>query len=814
MRFLWTIVTILFVEFTLFSQQKVSGTISDELGNPLPGVIVRVKGLSIETVSDKDGIYSIDVPSEQEILTFTKSGYEGQEIAFSEAVINIIIPKVELDLFNMSLDELMNVKVISVSATEEKMADAPATTIVLSAEDLKKRGYTDISEIFDDLPGMQIVRTYGDTYYKNYWRGYRNTIGSPFLIMVDGVILNTLYFGITTPMATLPVSNIDKIEIVYGPVSSVYGANAFMGVINIITINDKKKNGSFLTSKMSSSELEYNYLDINYFYKRNNLRISLTGHVENGDLRNRIDNNSFYWLKDEHYADELLWGNYVNNPMISEKQYSSYLQNHSLDLRIYAGNTEFAAQYSNLNTGYGTSYPADRIMPKSTWPRIMSNLYFRHKRELTEKLTSKTLVRYRSDGVDNSSYDLEGFNITNTNTDTLFLDDIEIAPGETKRILQHSTWYTKSWSASIFQDFEAVITKRLFVNAGLKYEYKDLQKAYNLNSVYTTPALADATKDYAPVTTKGYEYQNRIIWQDHGAYLQANYQLNDNNKVNLGVRVDKNSAYGTYTSLRANYITTINRFNLKLLYGEAFKEPSPRSLYGGWSGSGSDPDLKPENSKTYEASITYATKNFSSLVSTYYVNNTNTIITHAGGAENLGTRNVFGLDYHLQAVIPVNFIERIKFWAYYSGIFLAEEEEFDEMGTPTGKKIDIGDLSKHSIYFGFSSEIIKNLSLTVYGRSIGERKTISTNPVEIVDPYFTIDGNLSYSNFLVEGIGIGIRVTNILDAQYYHPGVREADAGIQPGYWENGIWNGSQGWFNSLLPQPRRFITFYLTLDI
>ena len=171
----------------------------------------------------------------------------------------------EVDVFDLSLEELSKVKIISVSNIVEELSDAPATVIVISMEEIEQRGYNDLSEIFDDLPGMEMVRPFGDTYFKNYWRGYRNDIGAPFLVMVDGVSLNTLYFGIITPMASLPLTVVERIEVVYGPASSVYGANAFMGVINIITVNDKKDDGVFINTRLTSSMDRYKIADGNLF---------------------------------------------------------------------------------------------------------------------------------------------------------------------------------------------------------------------------------------------------------------------------------------------------------------------------------------------------------------------------------------------------------------------------------------------------------------------------------------------------------------------------------------------------------------------
>ena len=125
------------------------------------------------------------------------------------------------DVFDLSLEQLLEVTITTASRSAERVGDAPATVIVLTRDDLQRRGYRELSEIFNDLPGMDLSRPYGDTYFRNQWRGLRGTIGTPWLLMVDGVIYNHLYFNQTEIIAALPMSNIAQVEVVYGPASAV-----------------------------------------------------------------------------------------------------------------------------------------------------------------------------------------------------------------------------------------------------------------------------------------------------------------------------------------------------------------------------------------------------------------------------------------------------------------------------------------------------------------------------------------------------------------------------------------------------------------
>src|SRR5581483_9357657 len=128
----------------------------------------------------------------------------------------------EEPLAGLSLEQLMVLPVVSVSRAAEPLGQAPATVIVLTRRDLEDRGYGDLSEMLDDLPGMDVVRPRGATLFKSYWRGFRNNVGSPYLLLLDGVVLNHLYFQTDDVMAALPISDIDRVEIVYGPASAVY----------------------------------------------------------------------------------------------------------------------------------------------------------------------------------------------------------------------------------------------------------------------------------------------------------------------------------------------------------------------------------------------------------------------------------------------------------------------------------------------------------------------------------------------------------------------------------------------------------------
>ncbi len=143
----------------------------------------------------------------------------------------------EVDVNTLTLEELLKVKVITASKREQSVDESPAFVEIITQSDLKRRGYKDLSYLLDDISGIQVIRAQSDNYVNTIWRGVRHTIGSSHLILVDGLKFNHLYTNEAEVLATIPLSNIKHVEIVYGPGSVAYGNDAVVGIINVITLS-------------------------------------------------------------------------------------------------------------------------------------------------------------------------------------------------------------------------------------------------------------------------------------------------------------------------------------------------------------------------------------------------------------------------------------------------------------------------------------------------------------------------------------------------------------------------------------------------
>lgn len=163
-------------------------------------------------------------------------------------------PKIDDPLrFKKALDDVrasMKTNTItSVSKKAEKQELAPATIVVLTSKDIAERGYLTVEEMLDDLPGMDVSRTNGLVNKSVFVRGYRSAnMSDRLLVVINGVEANEMWTQFAYLGKQLPVESIERVEMIYGPASSLYGANAFSGVLNIVT-----KGGSTLFKSNKTS---------------------------------------------------------------------------------------------------------------------------------------------------------------------------------------------------------------------------------------------------------------------------------------------------------------------------------------------------------------------------------------------------------------------------------------------------------------------------------------------------------------------------------------------------------------------------------
>jgi iron complex outermembrane receptor protein len=152
------------------------------------------------------------------------------------------------DLTSLSVDDLMNVEVTSVSRKGQKVADTAAAVFVITQDDIRRSGATSIPEILRIVPGLNVARLNG-----NVWaisaRGFNDQFADKLLVMIDGRSVYTpLFSGVFWDVQDTLLEDIDRIEVIRGPGGTLWGANAVNGIINIITKHAVDTQGTLLSA--------------------------------------------------------------------------------------------------------------------------------------------------------------------------------------------------------------------------------------------------------------------------------------------------------------------------------------------------------------------------------------------------------------------------------------------------------------------------------------------------------------------------------------------------------------------------------------
>lgn len=147
------------------------------------------------------------------------------------------------DIANLSLEELGNLRVTSVTLRPERYSDAPASVFVITAEDIRRSGATSLPEALRLAPNLEVARVSATTYAVSA-RGFQNVINNKMLVLIDGRTLYTsVLSGVLWDAQDVMLDDVERIEVISGPGAALFGADAFSGVINVITRSARDTQG-------------------------------------------------------------------------------------------------------------------------------------------------------------------------------------------------------------------------------------------------------------------------------------------------------------------------------------------------------------------------------------------------------------------------------------------------------------------------------------------------------------------------------------------------------------------------------------------
>ncbi len=543
------------------------------------------------------------------------------------------LPKKEIqnesDLDNLldgflDLQSVSNVDVSAASRTSSSSSkSAPATILTITSEEIEIRGYQSLIDVLMDLPDFQ-VQTNNDTesLHGIVTRGLKGQ--DKFVILLDGIRISSPTNEIMPILENYPVHIAKTIEVIYGPASALYGADAFAGIINITT-----KKGFDVQSKTHST-IQYgmfNKTNATFLFADNlGERINLT--VGGQYMYDQQPDLSTFFPVDFDGIGSLQSGSFRTangafgapdvKPLVPvSPKYKIPIIAYNAFATLQIEDFQFSFFHNYAQTPTATSYtPNNAVYNEDAFfgqsITTISGTYTKNF-EKAVSISALTLSRYDLD--------------PNSNYRNVF---VGLDPG-----------YKYAFGAMMKAEqlLGYTVNDALTLTSGITYEsFYSVPKGTDLEfPVNTKNAISGVIKgSVIPQIPSGYPAEFfQLAYSNLGGFLQAQFLPDPTLAFTVGTRVDQNSRFGTTINPRAGIVwRPSDRFTIKTLYGSAFLAPAPRYAFeyfgsvafdsasqkfrgGNWRLP--NPNLGPMKNHTFELGLsTYITPELSLSVTGFY----------------------------------------------------------------------------------------------------------------------------------------------------------------------------------------------------
>ncbi len=280
-KFTFILSVILSFALHTYAQKTITGQIIDLNGNPIIGVIINIKNYNLSASTNQDGLFEIILPTDTARPVFANTaGYKIKNIKTVSDTFFVITVETtpELDIFNLSALQLMNIKVYTTNKTRENIIESPGSINILTNRDIEILNFNSLYDIMEYAPGISAINGEGNIFTTLTIRGNTQVnYNTNTLLLYDGIPLYNPYHG-SFNLNDIPLSAIERIEIVNGSNSVLYGSNALNGVINIIP--KQLATNTFATSgKIRYGSFNTTYVNIAMMQRKTNYYMSFFNDV-------------------------------------------------------------------------------------------------------------------------------------------------------------------------------------------------------------------------------------------------------------------------------------------------------------------------------------------------------------------------------------------------------------------------------------------------------------------------------------------------------------------------------------------------------
>lgn len=628
------------------------------------------------------------------------------------------------------------------TGNSQPIARAPAVATVITATSIKKMGATDLDQVLETIPGLHVAYFY-QMYNPIYtMRGIYSDTNPQVLMLINGIPLTNLYQGNRSQIwGGMPVNNISRIEVIRGPGSALYGADAYAGVINIITKDASTVNGTEIGARLGSFNSKDVWLLHGGSYRGIDVAYTLEYGATDGQQR-IIDSDA------QTALDTIFTRQPFSAPAASLAPDKVNLGRKYLEGR-------FDAKHDNwqLRLGYQGRYDVETAAGVAQALDPVGE---------NESTRFNGDISYYLKGVENwdTTFQLSYLN-TSAESDLVLYPPGTFAGAFPNGVIGNPSVYERHTRLSASTFYTGWQTHRLRLGAG--FNYSDLYKVKETKNFSFGPgglvplgSIVD-TSSFLPFLPEKTRTNSYLFAQDEWTFA-PDWALT------AGVRYDHYSDFGDTTNPRAAVVwQTAYNLTSKVLYGRAFRAPSFAELYNINNPVAlGNANLRPETIDTLELAFDYqlSEKVRTSLNLFHY--NMMDIIRFAADpspattitAQNSGNQSGTGLEWELN-------------WLISNTVTLNTNYALQRSQDKTTES-DAGNAPHHKIYSHLSWLFDRNWSLHPQITWISERRRIVGDVRPPLKGYTLVDVTVRHTP-IKNTLELAAAVRNLFNADAREP---------------------------------------------
>jgi iron complex outermembrane receptor protein len=655
------------------------------------------------------------------------------------------------DFFSMTPEELANISVTIASGTAKPAYQSAAVTTVITAEQIKTMGATELPEILETVPGLhvRIQDVTNDAIYS--MRGIRNDVNNQVLIMLNGTRFSVPYKGSTMSGMLLPVEAIQKIEVIRGPGSALYGADAFAGVINIITKKAKDIDGTEIGIRGGSWDTQSTWgLHSNHWlgwdvaatlqYAHNNNDKDRTIDADAQSALDTAFGTNASVAPDDMQTNSERWNAHLN------------LQRKFWDINFWAFNGD-----GGLRAGAGGALDDEGSLEGENY---LADIRFSTE-DLLKEWEIIAHANYLFTDIDVKVHNFPDGTVLpidgDGNINLVAPVGLSTFPNGMRTRIGIENQVVATEISSLYKGFEKHLLR---LSVGFRYEQIVTKERRNYGKGILNGTQAVVNSGLTNVTGTDLVFlpdSHRTIWS---VAIQDEWKIAQDWQLTAGVRYDEYSDFGSTFNPRVALVWEINeQLSGKLLYGQAFRAPSfleqkqqNSQLFNG------NPGVEPETIETVELAFDYRPFKNLRLASNFYYYEIDDLISvistgatddvaNVEGQEGVGTE--FEWDW--------KFLEHWNLKGNYAWQYARDKDA----------KRRVAGVPEHQVYVAAAWQFLPQWKIQTQMNWVGHRVSPKGDSRRLKD-YETVDITLNSKRFFGH-IDFSASVRNVFDSNGKEP---------------------------------------------